>query len=255
MSNINKPLVKLLLPIVVAVGYAAFSYFSGGGNAPQQEARPHQQNQRQPHQKQQPQQGEQKQSVAGDFTYYVLSLSWSPSFCATQSPGAQQEQCGTGRRFSFVVHGLWPQFDKGWPQDCATSFPARVPEDLIKNTLDMMPSHKLIGHEWEKHGTCSGLDQAGYFKAARQAKDSITIPAQFVGPKEYITTTSSALKQAFLDANKQLHEDMIAVTCKDRNLQEVRICMDKNLTPRACGANEKRQCKSEQLVLPPIRGG
>jgi ribonuclease T2 len=154
-----------------------------------------------------------------------------------------------------VVHGLWPQFDKGWPQDCATSFPARVPEDLIKKTLDMMPSHKLIGHEWEKHGVCSGLDQTGYFNAARKAKDSIVIPAQFVGPKEYITTTPSALKQAFLDANKQLNESMIAVTCKDRNLQEVRICMSKDLSPLACGSNEKRQCKSEQLVLPPIRGG
>lgn len=255
MSNMNKPLMKLLLPIVVAIGYAAFSYFSGGSGAPQQQAKPHQQNQQQHPQQHQQQQHEQKQSVAGDFAYYVLALSWSPSFCATQSPEAQPEQCGTGRRFSFVVHGLWPQFDKGWPQDCATQFPARVPEDLIKKTLDMMPSHKLIGHEWEKHGVCSGLDQAAYFNAARQAKASINIPAQFVGPKEYISTTPDALKQAFLDANKQLNESMIAVTCKDRNLQEVRVCMNKDLSPRACGANERRQCKSEQLILPPVRGG
>jgi ribonuclease T2 len=253
MSNMNKPSTKTILAVVVAIGYAAFSYFSGGNVAPQHEAKQQQQHQQQ---QQHPQrQQEQKQSVAGDFAYYVLALSWSPSFCATQSAEAQPEQCGVGRRFSFVVHGLWPQFDKGWPEACATQFPARVPEDLIKNTLDIMPSHKLIGHEWEKHGVCSGLDQAAYFNAARHAKDSINIPAQFVGPKEYISTTPDALKQAFLDANKQLNENMIAVTCKDRNLQEVRICMDKNLAPRACGANERRQCKSEQLVLPPMRGG
>ncbi|MGB8338954.1 MAG: ribonuclease T2 [Burkholderiales bacterium] len=250
----NKPLMKLLLSIVVAVGYAAFSYFSGGGSAQQQEARPHQQNQQQPRQ-QHSQQQEKKQSVADEFTYYVLSLSWSPSFCATQSPDAQPEQCGTGRRFSFVVHGLWPQNDKGWPEACATQFPIAVSNEIIFDTLDMMPSKKLINHEWAKHGVCSGLSPAQYFETARTARDSIAIPPEYQSPTDYVTTTPETLKKNILAINPQLKEDMIAVTCKDRNLQEVRICMNKDLLPRACGANERRQCKSEALVLPPVRGG
>jgi ribonuclease T2 len=57
--------------------------------------------------------------------------------------------------FLFVVHGLWPQYAKGW-----LSFETRenwVPQKLIDGMMDVMPSKKLIIHEWKKHGTCSGL--------------------------------------------------------------------------------------------------
>jgi ribonuclease T2 len=40
---------------------------------------------------------------AGQFDYYLLSLSWSPAFCL-QSPGAAE--CDGPRRFGFIVHGL-----------------------------------------------------------------------------------------------------------------------------------------------------
>src|SRR5215212_5317363 len=54
-----------------------------------------------------------RQNAPGEFDFYVLSLSWSPSFCDAASERGnsgrnQQAQCG-GRPFSFVVHGLWPQ--------------------------------------------------------------------------------------------------------------------------------------------------
>jgi ribonuclease T2 len=51
-----------------------------------------------------------RQNEPGQFDYYVLSLSWSPSFCeASGERGAPpQQQCGA-RAYSFVVHGLWPQ--------------------------------------------------------------------------------------------------------------------------------------------------
>ncbi|MGB8855581.1 MAG: hypothetical protein WCC58_02800, partial [Burkholderiales bacterium] len=71
----------------------------------------------------------------------------------------------------------------------------------------------------------------------------------------YVMTSPMDLKRDFLAVNPQLDDSMIALTCKDRTLREVRICMDRNLTPRACGFNERRQCKSEKIVLPPVRGG
>lgn len=241
MKSMNKTTTRALVAVGAMICYAAFAFFTDDAEAKRN--------------KNKGQRQEQREHVAGKFDYYVLALSWSPAFCASQSEGAHPQQCGLEKRFSFVVHGLWPQFENGWPQDCATSFPQTVSNDLVFDTLDMMPSKKLINHEWAKHGTCSGLSQAKYFEAARLARDSIGIPSQYQSPKDYVTTTPDELKKNILAINPQLKEDMIAVMCKDRNLQEVRICMNKDLSPRACGANERRQCKSDQLVLPPVRGG
>ncbi len=241
MRKLNKTTSQALLAVAALACYAAFTFYSDDADA-----------RRNMHKGQQQ---EQKQSVAGDFAYYVLALSWSPAFCATQSPESQPEQCGPGRRYSFVVHGLWPQYEKGWPQDCATSFSSTVSNEIIFDTLDMMPSKKLINHEWAKHGTCSGLSQTKYFEAARTARDSIAIPPQYQAPTEYVMTTPTELKKNLLALNPQLKENMMALTCKDRTLSEVRVCMNKDLSPRECGLNERRQCKSETLVLPPVRGG
>jgi ribonuclease T2 len=237
----NKTTTKALVAVVAMICYAAFTFYSDDADARRN--------------KHKGQQHEQREHVAGTFDYYVLALSWSPAFCASQSEGAHPQQCGLEKRFSFVVHGLWPQYNKGWPQDCATSQPTSVHPDLVFDNLDMMPSTKLINHEWAKHGTCSGLNQAKYFEAARMAKDSIAIPPEYQSPKSYITTSPSELKQKILALNPQLSDASMSVTCKDRTLQEVRICMDKNLKPLACGVNERRQCKSDTLVLPPVRGG
>ena len=57
----------------------------------------------------------------GDFDFYVLALSWSPSYCAIEGDGADPAQCANGRPYAFVVHGLWPQYEKGYPRDCETS--------------------------------------------------------------------------------------------------------------------------------------
>ena len=57
-----------------------------------------------------------KGPVPGQFDYYVLALSWSPSYCAGEAGQNDQQQCAPGRRFAFVVHGLWPQYNKGWPE-------------------------------------------------------------------------------------------------------------------------------------------
>src|SRR3979490_1711090 len=69
-----------------------------------------------------------RQDEPGQFDFYVLSLSWSPSFCEEASErgneGRSQAQCG-GRPFSFVVHGLWPQYEHGFPDYCERASPSR----------------------------------------------------------------------------------------------------------------------------------
>ena len=78
----------------------------------------------------------------GDFAYYVLSLSWSPAFCLT-SPGAAE--CNGPRRYGFIVHGLWPQDEQGWPEHCDVHRP--VPDDVVQGIADLMPARGLVYHE------------------------------------------------------------------------------------------------------------
>jgi len=181
------------------------------------------------------------------FSYYVLTLSWSPAFCRTQAAGRNPEQCGAGRHYAFVVHGLWPQRERGWPQACGVN--DQPSAALIDHMLDLMPSQQLIRHEWQKHGTCSGLSAQAYFDKLRQAYESIHMPKAYISPTERFTTTLQDIERAFTEANPDLTRDGIAVQCR-RELQEVRICLDKQLNPRSCGKDVRDACKGQVTVLP-----
>src|SRR3954469_21917990 len=124
-----------------------------------------------------------RQNAPGEFDFYVLSLSWSPSFCeAAAERGntgrSQQAQCGE-RPFSFVVHGLWPQYEHGFPEYCQRPSP-RLDRNIMTSMLDLMPAPGLIYNEWDKHGTCSGLGARGYFEAIRKARSAVKIPADYL---------------------------------------------------------------------------
>src|SRR5215475_3676492 len=105
-----------------------------------------------------------RQNEPGQFDFYVLSLSWSPSYCAANAERPfyrQDPQCGA-RPFSFVVHGMWPQYENGFPEFCQVPSP-RLPRNIVSSMLDLMPSPRLIYHEWDRHGTCSGLSANAFF--------------------------------------------------------------------------------------------
>ena len=194
----------------------------------------------------------------GDFDYYALVLSWSPTFCATRvHSGPNEPQCSGDRPYAFVLHGFWPQYRRGWPESCETRERPWVPNQIIRNMLDIMPSKQLIIHEYRKHGTCSGLDPQDYFRAARKAYDEIHIPQRFQDPQDYQTLSPGDLESEFLKVNPALKPDMISIDCKDRRLRELRICFTRALQPTACGANERQDklCSSRQVVMPPVRAG
>lgn len=188
------------------------------------------------------------------FDFYVLSLSWSPSYCQAEGEDANPQQCGGQRQFAFVVHGLWPQYEKGYPSRCPTRLSDRVPNHLANQMTDIMPSYGLIGHQWRKHGTCSGLDQSAYFEKTREAFDRISIPPAYRVSDVYHTTSPSALEAEFIEANDGLSADGIAVTCKGRYIREVRICMTKDLKFRTCREVNNRACQAKKAVMPAARG-
>ncbi len=199
----------------------------------------------------------QRQGEPGRFDFYVLTLSWSPSYCEAEYEKGRRrsnEQCNSERAYAFVVHGLWPQYERGFPQNCQTPAPY-IPEALIQSMLPLMPARGLIIHEWRTHGTCSGLEPRHYFDAIRQARNRIVIPERFGRVDDYTMVSPAEVEDAFIAANQQLKPDMISVTCDNRRLHEVRICMTRDYEFRSCPEVERRSCRTPRVVMPPVRGG
>ena len=187
-------------------------------------------------------------SVAGVFDYYLLALSWSPTFCLTH---ADNEQC-TGKGYGFVLHGLWPQYERGgWPQFCKDAAPLTAAERAQGSSLYV--SGQLLSHEWKKHGTCTGLGGAGYFAQADKALAVVKIPPAL----EPSTTSQSLAPQAIVDlfqrANPGLPSNAVAVRCNGPQLSEVWVCMSKDLTFKACDAGVRNQCRSGEIRIPAVR--
>lgn len=193
------------------------------------------------------------QSDSGTFDFYVLALSWSPSYCATAGAKADRQQCGGQAKYSFIVHGLWPQYEKGYPDNCATDQPKSVRETLARRYEDLTPSGSLIRHEWLKHGTCSGLKQRAYFDKLRAARGRIVIPPEFHQMARERKMAPQAIEDAFVKANKGLKREDMAVTCDRRYFREVRICMTKDLDFRRCTEVDADMCRLGSVRIPAPR--
>jgi ribonuclease T2 len=198
-----------------------------------------------------------RQNTPGEFDFYVLSLSWSPSYCeatAERSPdrAARDRQCGP-RPFSFVVHGLWPQYERGFPEFCVNP-PPRLDRNIVSAMIDLMPSPRLIFHEWDRHGVCSGLSARAYFDTIRKARAAVKIPDDYLDLKAEKTVSPGEVEAAFIQANPGLGDAGIAVGCDSRRLNEVRICLSKDLKFRDCAEAGRRSCRRDRLVMPPVRG-
>ncbi|WP_428686797.1 ribonuclease T2 family protein [Roseibium sp.] len=186
---------------------------------------------------------------AGDFDFYVLALSWSPTYCKQGGKNANPHQCDVRKPFRFVVHGLWPQYERGFPESCPGQ-PTRIDRRIAREMEDIMPSHNLVFHEWRKHGTCSGLDPEDYFDLTRRAFEKITIPGAFARLDKRGKASPATVEKAFHLANPGLDDDEMAVTCDRGELEEVRICLTRDLEFRSCPAVDRAGCRSSSLSVP-----
>jgi ribonuclease T2 len=226
-----------------------------------------------------------RQNEPGNFDFYLLTLSWSPSFCDASAERAGQanpddkgralgrgdqtaaaegsdqtrrsarrsrnEQCGD-RPYSFVVHGLWPQYERGFPEFCQTPAP-RLSRNIVSSMLDLMPSPQLIFHEWDRHGTCSGLPARAYFDNIRRARAGVKIPEQYLALQDPLTVSPTEVEDAFVKANPGMTRESISVACDAKRLNEVRICMSKEFKFQDCPDVAQRSCRRDKLVMPPVR--
>ena len=189
----------------------------------------------------------------GDFDFYVLALSWSPTYCETAGSRRDDGQCRPGRGLGFVVHGLWPQYTRGYPSNCSAV--ERAPtRQAMEVAGEVFPSEGLARYEWRKHGTCSGLDPTSYFRATRQAREAVTIPEAFRNPVGDTRAAPIEIARQFVLANRGLRPDMMAVACNRGQLQEVRICFAKDLrgfTP--CPEVARQNCRAGEVAIDAAR--
>lgn len=201
----------------------------------------------------------QSRDKPGDFDYYALVLSWSPTYCASRTTDRYELQCdrNSARPYAFVLHGLWPQHKRGYPERCWTKDRPWVPKPVVDQMLDVMPSPGLVIHEYKKHGTCSGLGPRRYFDLARRMYDSIKIPPRYIEPDKPQNVSPEDLADEFIAANPGMRHDMLAISCRGagNRLREVRICFSKTGELMPCGANEnqRRMCQAERMYVPPVR--
>ena len=189
---------------------------------------------------------------AGEFDYYVLSLSWSANWCALQGEARGEAQCDTAHDFSFTLHGLWPQFEVGYPSYCRSTArdPSRGQTDAM---ADIQGSGGLAWYEWKKHGRCAGLNAAEYFATARHAYRRVVIPPVLAGLNRDVKLPASVVEDAFIEVNPGLAANMITITCAQGMIEEARICLTKDLAFRPCGIDAARDCRMQDAVMKAVR--
>lgn len=186
---------------------------------------------------------------AGEFDYYVLSLSWSPNWCQLEGNARQSEQCEEDH--GWILHGLWPQFHRGYPSYCRTI--ERAPSrGMTAEMADIMGTSGLAWHQWKKHGTCTGLSATNYFALSREAYGRITRPAVFRKLDQSVKLPARVVEQAFLKDNPQIEPDGLTVTCRDGHIQEARICLSRDLAPIPCGQDVMRDCTLTDALFHPV---
>ncbi len=189
------------------------------------------------------------QGAAGEFDYYLLSLSWAPTYCLTHSDDG--DECSS-KGYGFVLHGLWPQYESGgYPEQCQTDY--ELSEDAAAKGRSVYPSPRLMSHEWQTHGTCSGLSALEYFRTADRSTASVRIPAEFDAPRADATLSSGQIVDLFRKSNPAMPDGAMTVACSRANMSEIRICLTRDLAPRACGRGVRTSCPDVPLRIPASR--
>ncbi|CAK4103480.1 unnamed protein product [Aphanomyces euteiches] len=162
----------------------------------------------------------QSESAAAKFDFYVFAYSWQAEFCHGKSyPG-----CANPEPYwetHFTIHGLWP--DRSLQLELCTTIGESVLEQYwpnVKVAANTSQYDSIWDHEGKRHGTCSGLDQITYFKAAIQKIQEHSTP-DFIVHNVGQLVSSNAVRNAFGGLK------YAALQCNGDRLAEVYTCYNK----------------------------
>jgi ribonuclease T2 len=174
------------------------------------------------------------------FDFYLLNLSWSPEYCYSHRDAAECAAHST-----FVLHGLWPENNDGsYPENCSDVFGPADPAQY----RDIYLEPELLAHEWQTHGTCSGLSADAFFRTARAAFHSVTIPPKFSTMTSQLSLPPDQIIDLFTASNPAIPRASFVVSCGHNYLTAVEVCLDKSLHPVACSS--VRSCRANTVRIP-----
>ena len=177
--------------------------------------------------------------------------SWSPSFCETPA--------GRASRNSAAARAP----SRSWCTACGRNTSAAfqiVPGAAAASIADggrNARSHAVAQTRQPRVGQArprSALGQRESFDTLRKARTLVKTPAQFEHPQRPLNVAPGEVVDAFVKANQGLTPAGIAIDCDRRFLREVRICMTRDLQFRDCGPSAARACRTDSLLMPPVRG-
>ncbi len=193
-----------------------------------------------------------QRAVSASFDHFVLSLSWSPEYCALAGDtGASSRECVFGRRIGFVADGLWPRTSAGGgPEACGGA--KSVAKGLINSLPGTMPGADRIQRDWVAHGTCTGMTTNEYFTSLLLARAAVLIPVQFSTIAETTQESPAQIEAQFAGANPEVPEKAFRTVCRGGALMEVRVCFGKDLKAQACPVGEE-ECSAATVSVRQLR--
>lgn len=185
-------------------------------------------------------------TAISDFDYFLLTLSWTPEFCASDSTARSSAECDPNKHVGLVVHGLRPQYDNGKsPQNCASMSP--VASTTVDHMMPIMPGKELIQHEWANHGTCSGLSTHDYFGVIEKLYNGLEVPPNFKTPSSSFAAVPTDIEQKFAKANNA-PKGAFRISCPQNEFLALEICLSKDFQYQACPAT-LRDCRATKIEV------
>jgi ribonuclease T2 len=129
------------------------------------------------------------------------------------------------------------------PGSVKTQFPGIYPNDT------------LFDHEWEKHGTCTGLSPVEYLQLGKALKESVVIPGEFRSPEKPFRTSMDQLKTLFVQANPTFSDTSFEVSCSSsgRYLKEIYVCFSREGASTPCSAEMHKtalkSCQAKDFLV------
>ncbi|OQR95663.1 hypothetical protein THRCLA_07675 [Thraustotheca clavata] len=159
------------------------------------------------------------------FDYYLLAQTFQPLFCSTGNY-AGCENPTEFMKTNLTIHGLWPNYNDGtFPSFCSDEKLSKATIEAIgQDTINTYwPDVKtnygtnFISNEWDKHGTCSGMNQLDYIGATIDLEIELGTP-EIISSNVGKSVVGSEIRKAYGGDN------MVALVCVHGALSEVRTC-------------------------------
>ena len=116
---------------------------------------------------------------------------------------SRSEQCGA-RPYSFVVHGLWPQYERGFPEFCQQPAP-RLDRNIVSSMLDLMPAPRSDLQRMGQARHLLGAQPARVFRQRSQGAGAGKDPRGVYRAAAALTVSPDEVEEAFVQGESRAH--------------------------------------------------